>query len=133
MTAVFSPASNTEESGYATYVASGAIVAGSLVKYHTTEGQVTATTAITDVVIGVSMGVYADGDTATIQTRGVAKVKSLGTISIGGRVMPAAAGIGMDASAGATAKDFGISEQDSLTGQYTKVRLIPMLMCPVNT
>ena len=127
---------NLETGHYATYKAGGAIPANSLVKYDSTEGQVVVTTAITDVAIGVSMGTYAIGDQAQIQTSGVATVLSgAAGIALGAQVMPdATQNGGIATAAGATAVSVGIAEQAAAGGgDVVRVRLCtPNLKAPAN-
>lgn len=128
---------NLESGNVATRTAGGAIGYGALLKLHTTEGQVVVTTAITDVVVGVSMGTYASGDRVEMQTGGVAPVLIASAVALGAQVYADAGGSGKAAGAaspGATASSCGLAEsQGDADGQLIRVRLcIPNLKGPAN-
>lgn len=102
----------------------------------TTEGQVVATSAITDVVFGASMTSGSAGDQILIQRYGKAKLTASAAISIGAQVMPTASGSGkVMAAAGATAKSLGIALQAAgADGDIIEVELAtPNVNGPANT
>lgn len=126
---------NFESGNVCTRTAGGTIPYGALLKLDTTEGQVIVTTAITDLVVGVSMGVYSSGERCEMQTGGVAPVLVGEAIALGAEVMPIGTGGGKGASAsGATARSVGVAESATDTdGQYARVRLcIPNVKGPAN-
>lgn len=129
---------NFETGNVANYIAGEALEANRFVKYGTTEGEVVATTAITDVAIGVTLNKVASGEQISIQTAGVAKVATTAVaIAIGAQVMPGAAGAGKCLlAAGATAKSAGITESATggTDGELIRVRLcVPNLNGPANS
>lgn len=92
-----------------TLKAAGAINANRCVELDS-NGDVTATNAIADDVIGVAEETVASGEYVTIQTMGVAKLTASAAIAIGAQVMPTASGAGkVSTSSGATAKSIGIA------------------------
>lgn len=120
-------AKRSYESGHViTRKCGGAVPLGALVKLHSTEGQVVVTTAITDVVRGVSLGTYASGDMGEFQTAGTCKVLTGEAIALGAQIMPIGTGGGKAATlAGATA--VGCGQAQTLVdadGQLVEVDLI---------
>jgi hypothetical protein len=121
----------------ATFTAGGTIPYGAFVKLDSTEGQVVVTTAITDRVVGVSMGTYASADRCEIQTGGIAPVLIASAVALGAEVYPDAGGGGKaagSATPGATAVSCGLAvTQGDTDAQLIKVLLRPMVKCPANT
>jgi len=130
---------NLESGNVASYKATAALTANTLVKYDTSnEGQVVTTAAITDIAIGVVTTSPAAGDMCEVQTGGVAKVTAAGAIAIGAEVCPNSATGGRVIAAsgqGATARVIGIAESAAGgAGEVIRVRLkVPNLGGPANT
>lgn len=107
------------------------------VKLGTAPGQVLATSAITDLVAGVSLNYAAAGARVQIQTDGIAEVECSAAVNYLVQVMPTAAGAGKcSTAAGATAKSFGQAGGTSTTAdaEIQKVWLRTMnVNGPVNT
>lgn len=82
-----------------------------LVKLGAAAGQVVACSAITDVVVGVSLNkANAAGDRVQVQTSGIALVTCSAAVAYGAQVMPTASGAGKCmTAAGATAKSCGVA------------------------
>lgn len=96
------------------FKAGGTIEKDRAVKLDSTEGQVIATTAITDVVIGFATHSASSGDTVAIQTFGKAKATVSDAVSLGAQLMPTASGAGkVVTAAGATAKSCAVALQAS--------------------
>lgn len=91
-------------------VAGGAILQHRLVAL-SAANTVTATSAITDLAIGVSTAAAAAaGDQVPVQFGGVARITASAAISAGAQVMPTASGAGKCVTAaGATAKSVGVA------------------------
>lgn len=129
---------NYEASNVASYIAGEALEANRLVKYDSTEGQVVYPTAITDVVIGVTLEKVASGEQVAIQTGGVAKVATTAVaIALGAQVMASTATPGSCLlAAGATARSVGILEAATggTLGELARVRLcVPNLNGAANS
>ncbi len=91
---------------------SGGVLQYRAVALDSTEGQVVATSAITDIAYGASMTSGSAGDQILIQRYGKAKLTASAAISIGAQVMPTASGSGkVMTAAGATAKSLGVALQ----------------------
>lgn len=108
-----------------------------LVKLGTAPGQVLATSAITDLVVGASINYAAAGGRVQIQTSGIAEVECSAAVNYLVQVMPTAAGAGKcSLAAGATAKSCGQAGGTSTTadGEVQKVWLHTLnVNGPVNT
>lgn len=129
-------ARNYEGSTPNSWISGAAITANRLVKNDTTEGQVIATAAITDMPIGVSLGTYASTDVGEFQTAGVARIEAASAISLNDQVMPDGGGGGKIATAaGATARSIGVAMQAAGgAGEIIRVKLhLPPVSGPVNT
>lgn len=128
---------NFQEKGRNTKIAGGAIEANRFVKLDTTQGQVIACTAITDVAIGVSLNKAASGESVQIQTQGEAKVATSAAVAINDQVMCTASGAGKcSTAAGATARSVGLatSATGGTDGELATVLLcVPNLNAVVNT
>lgn len=97
-----------------------------LVKLGTAAGQVVATGAITDVVVGASLNKAATGERVQIQTSGIALVTCSAGVAYGAQVMPAgSAGGKCVTAAGASAKSCGVAGGTSTSndGEIQKVWL----------
>lgn len=97
-----------------------------LVKLGTAAGQVVATGAITDVVVGASLNKAAAGERVQIQTSGIALVTCSAGVAYGAQVMPTgSAGGKCVTAAGATAKSCGVAGGASTSndGEIQKVWL----------
>jgi hypothetical protein len=106
------------------------------VKQGTTAHQVIATTAITDVVMGVAqISAAAAEDQVPVQIGGVAKMVAGAAIALGAQVMPQASGAGkVITAAGATAVSCGVAlEAAAADGDIIPVRLIPNASGPANS
>lgn len=118
---------NYESSNVASYIAGEALEANRLVMLDSTEGQVVYPTAITDVVIGVTLEKVASGEQVSVQTGGVAKIATTAVaIALKAQVMASTATPGSCLlAAGATARSIGICESASggTLGELIKVRL----------
>lgn len=102
--------SNMQGVSPAGYIAGGSISQYRVVKLDSTAGQVVATSAITDVVLGASLTSASTGGTIAVQTFGKVKLTASDAISLGAQVMPTASGSGkVVTAAGATAKSCGIA------------------------
>lgn len=120
-----------------TFVAGGTIPANTLVKLHSTQGQVVVTTAITDTPVGVAQNTCASGDNCEVATMNgaVLPMTAKAAISLGALVMPDSGGGGLIATAaGATAKDCGVAVMAALAeNDVIPVLFRPTLRSPVNT
>lgn len=136
MAATFAAARNSEGNSYQTAVAAAAITAGQALKLHSTEGQVTPTTAITDVICGFAIMTAASGDEVVYQTGGIVKAIAKGAITLGQQLMPSGAGgadIGkVSTAAGATAVSCGIAQQDAADGVTFSARAVINVSGPAN-
>lgn len=116
--------------------AGGAITANRLVKLDSTEGQVVATGAITDVAFGVALNTVASGAAVSIETgRTIVKLTAGAPISLGAQIMPqGSAGGKIITSAGATAIDCGTALQAAGgDGEVISVLFNPMGKSPANS
>lgn len=117
------------------FSAGGAIEAYRLVAQHSVEGQVVATSAITQVPIGGSGAVTAaSGDQLPVHRGQVIKLTAGEAIALGAQVMPLASGAGkIGTAAGATAKSCGIALQAALAdGDVISVLFMPSVNSPAN-
>lgn len=98
----------------------------------TAPGQVIATSAITDLVHGVSLNYAAAGDRVQIQVGGVAEVECSAGVAYKAQVMPTASGAGKCSTAsGATAKSFG-QAMGASTSNDTEIQLVRLSGLNVN-
>jgi len=115
--------------------ATATIEANRVVLQSTTEGSVTATSAITDVVAGVSQHKATVGQAISIEKGHGASVRVTAgdTITVGMRLMPKASGDGkVVQAAGATAFDCGFAESAGADGDTIVMNFSPMGKSPVN-
>lgn len=117
--------------------ATATIEANRLVLQSTTEGSVTATSAITDVVAGVSINKATVGQSVSVEQGHGAEVRCTAgeAITVGQRLMPQASGSGKAAVAtGATAFDVGYAMSAAGgDGETFIMKFQPMGRSPVNT
>lgn len=116
------------------------IAGGSISQYRcvelSAENTVTATDAITDVVIGVSLESASTGGLVPVQQFGKAKLTASAAIAVGAQVMPTASGAGkVSTASGATAKSIGIALTASNNdGEVIEVQLaLPPVSGPANS
>lgn len=98
--------------------------------------EVIATTAFTDIVMGVAqVSAAAAEDQVPVQIGGVAKMVAGAAIALGAQVMPQASGAGkVITAAGATAVSCGVAlEAAAADGDIISVRLIPNAAGPANS
>ncbi len=116
--------------------AEGAVSKGFALTLGTAPGQLKATTAITDPVIGVAEHAAADGERLSItQAVPIAVMKTEGVIAYGAQVMPKATGPGtIVTAAGATALSCGIHlGATCASGDLVPVALITNANAPANS
>lgn len=120
-------------------VAGGAILPFRAVKLDSVQGQVVATSAITDVVVGTNYlgNTLASGDQIAIQGgASIAKMVAGAAISRGAQVMPQASGAGkVITAAGATAVACGVAlTAAAADGDIIEVQLnVPNVSAPANS
>lgn len=125
-----SPQQNLVTGNIIEFEAESAIEPFRLVTLGTSPGQVVATSAITDVIIGASLNKAAAGERVQIQTAGIARVECSAGVAYKAQVMPTASGAGKcSTAAGATAKSAGLATGASTSNdgesQY-------VWLCPIN-
>lgn len=116
--------------------ASGTVTANRLVVQHSTEGEVIASSAITQPVFGVALNTVSSGQAVSIETgRTIVKLTAGAPISLGAQVMPqGSAGGKIITSAGATAVDCGTALQAAGgDGEIIAVMFNPMGKSPANS
>lgn len=116
----------------------GAITANSMVKLHTTAGQVVACTAITDLPIGVCVdtgSATAGAEQVRVQMMGIAKCRIGATVAVGDELMVKSGGTGeLDVAAGATAVSVAKALQAGVSGDIIAVLLLgPVGKGPANS
>lgn len=118
------------------FIAGGTISQYRLVKLDSTQGQVIATAAITDVAVGGSLASAVSGGTVPVQPYGKVKLTAAAAISLGAQVMPDSGGGGKIATAaGATAVSVGLAlEAAGADGDIIEVLLTaPNVKGPANS
>lgn len=116
--------------------AEGAVLQGQALILGTAPGQLKASTAITDVVVGVAEHAAATGTRVSVlMAHPVAIMLAEGTIAYGAQVMPKATGPGtVDTAAGVTAKSCGIHlGAQCASGDKIPVLLVTTVNGPANT
>jgi hypothetical protein len=117
------------------FIAGGNITANSMVKLDTTEGQVVACTALTDLPIGVCMDTGTAGLQVRVQVLGKAKVRYGATITVGQELMVKDSGTGeLNVASGATAVSCAKALQGGASGETCLVLLLgPVGKGPANS
>lgn len=118
------------------HIAGGTVAINRAVTLDSTENQVVATSAITQVVTGMSLQSAASGELVPIQTHGEAKaVLGTGGATLGAQLMPEASGSGkLVVAAGATAVSCAIALEAGSADETIRVRLTgPNLKGPANS
>jgi hypothetical protein len=116
--------------------ASGNVTANRVVVQHSVEGEVIASSAITQPAFGVALNTASAGQAVSIETgRTIVKLTAGASIALGAQVMPQAAGSGkVIPSAGGTAVDCGTALQAAGgDGEIISVLFNPMGKSPANT
>lgn len=94
------------------FIAGGTIAQYRAVVLDSTEGQVVAGSAITNVPVGASMTSATSGGTVLVQPFGKVKLTASAAISLGAQVMVTASGAGkVSTASGATAVSIGLALQ----------------------
>jgi len=128
---------NTLGTSPAGFISGGAIGIFRAVVLDSVQGQVVASSAITQSPVGIAMQSAAGaGETIPVQTFGDAKCVASDAIAIGAQVMCTATGAGkVVTAAGATARSIGIAlEAAGADNDIITVRLnLPATLGPANT
>lgn len=95
---------------YLPMTAGGTITKNQVLKLHTTEGQVVAGGAITDLIIGTALNAASAGDRVDVQCFGVALCEAGAAVTLGDQLSATTAGQVITAS-GATCKNLGVALQ----------------------
>lgn len=90
------------------FIAGGTITKNQVLKLHTTEGQVVAGGAITDLTIGTALGSASTGDEVDVQIYGIALCEAGAAVALGDQLSATTAGQVITAS-GATCKNMGVA------------------------
>lgn len=100
------------------FVATANVTKDTLVKQGTADGECTPSSAITDVHLGVALETVSAGGNVPVQQLGKAKVKAVGAVTRGDRLMWATGGVAT--LSGSTAKVCGTATMSSADGEYVE-------------
>jgi len=107
-----------------TFVAGGAIVKNTIVKFGAADDTVVAAAAATDQLMGVALNNAALGDRVDVQMMGIAEIKAGGVITRGDYVTSDASAEGVSLSAAATIKSsIGMALRTAADGDIIPVML----------